>query len=91
MFSTADAQLGFSNYFRKDGRSMKARFILYVSDQERSTVFYSGVLGMLPTLNVRGMTEFTLGDSSILGLMPESGIVNLLADASIHPSLAHGE
>jgi catechol 2,3-dioxygenase-like lactoylglutathione lyase family enzyme len=53
---------------------MKAHFILYVSDQERSTAFYSAVLGMHPTLNVRGMTEFTLDGSSILGLMPESGI-----------------
>lgn len=36
------------------------------------------------------MTEFTLSDSSVLGLMPESGIVKLLGKAIVHPSLAHG-
>lgn len=69
---------------------MKAHFILYVSDQERSTAFCSLVLGEDPTLNVPGMTEFKLSDSSVLGLMPESGIVRLLGEAIVHPSLAHG-
>ena len=69
---------------------MKAHFILYVSDQQRSTAFYSAVLGETPTLNVPGMTEFTLSDSSVLGLMPESGIVKLLGEAITHPSLADG-
>ncbi len=67
---------------------MKAHFILYVSDQQRSTTFYSAVLAEPPTLNVPGMSEFTLSDSSILGLMPESGIMKLLGKAIIHPSLA---
>lgn len=69
---------------------MKAHFILYVSDQERSTAFYSSVLGEAPRLNVYGMTEFNLSDSAVLGLMPEAGIVSLLGDSIIHPSLAHG-
>lgn len=69
---------------------MKAHFIFYVSDQERSTAFYSSVLADRPTLNVPGMTEFRLSDSSVLGLMPESGIVRLLGSAIAHPSLAHG-
>lgn len=60
---------------------MKAHFILYVSDQERST---SSIL------NVSGMTEFRLSDSAILGLMPEAGIVSLRGDAIVHPSSAHG-
>src|SRR5687767_982076 len=69
---------------------MKAHFILYVSNQERSTSFYSSVLGQAPSLNVPGMTEFRLSDSAVLGLMPESGIVTLLGKAIIHPSLAQG-
>ena len=69
---------------------MKAYFILYVSDQERSTSFYSSVLGTPPSLHVSGMTEFKLSDSAVLGLMPETGIIRLLGKAITHPSLAHG-
>ena len=69
---------------------MKIHFILYVSDQERSTAFYSQVLGEAPTLNVPGMTEFSLEDSTVLGLMPETGIVNLLGPAIFNPGLARG-
>lgn len=69
---------------------MKVHFILYVSDQERSTAFYSEVLGEPPTLNVPGMTEFRLEDSTVLGLMPETGIVNLLGPAILNPALVRG-
>lgn len=69
---------------------MKVHFILYVSDQERSTSFYSDVLGEVPTLNVPGMTEFRLQDSTVLGLMPETGIVHLLGPAILNPALARG-
>ena len=69
---------------------MKAHFILYVSDQDRSTTFYSQVLDNPPTLNVAGMTEFALSDSSILGLMPERGIVKLLGREIVDPALARG-
>ena len=69
---------------------MKVHFILYVSDQERSTTFYSDVLGEVPILNVPGMTEFRLKDSTVLGLMPETGIVKLLGPAIVHPALAGG-
>lgn len=69
---------------------MKVHFILYVSDQKRSTAFYSAVLGEAPTLNVQGMTEFTLADGAVLGLMPETGIVNLLGKAIVHPAMARG-
>jgi len=69
---------------------MKVHFILYVSDQERSTAFYSDVLGEAPSLNVPGMTEFRLKDSTVLGLMPETGIVNLLGPAILNPALARG-
>ena len=69
---------------------MKAHFILYVSDQERSTAFYSTVLEKVPELNVPGMTEFRLSESAVLGLMPETGIANLLGSKIIHPALAKG-
>ena len=69
---------------------MKAHFILYVSDQERSTAFYSAVLGEVPTVNVPGMTEFRLEDSTVLGLMPETGIVKLLGPGIVDPALARG-
>lgn len=69
---------------------MKVHFILYVSDQERSTAFYSDVLGEVPSLNVPGMTEFRLKDSTVLGLMPETGIVNLLGSAILNPAKARG-
>lgn len=69
---------------------MKIHFILYVSDQERSTAFYSDVLGEAPTLNVPGMTEFRLQDATVLGLMPETGVVNLLGPAVLNPALARG-
>ena len=57
---------------------MKAHFIFYVRDQDRSTDFYRLVLAVPPTLHVPGMTEFTLSENCILGLMPEKGIKNLL-------------
>ena len=68
---------------------MKAHFILYVSDQQRSTTFYSSVLDKAPELNVPGMTEFGLNDSAVLGLMPETGIVNLLGNAIVNPASSH--
>ena len=68
--------------------AVKAHFILYVADQQRSTKFYSSVLLTPPTLSVPGMTEFLIGESTILGLMPEDAIVRLLGDAISHPSLA---
>ena len=52
-------------------------FILYVSDQQRSTDFYETVLGTVPRMNVPGMTEFELGSNCILGLMPLSGVSRL--------------
>lgn len=41
-------------------------------------------------MDVPGMTEFSLGDGSILGLMPEDGIVRLLGSAIRNPSSAAG-
>lgn len=69
---------------------MKAHFILYVAEQQRSTEFYSTTLGDGPTLNVPGMTEFSLGKETVLGLMPEEGIVRHLGARIAHPASARG-
>ena len=69
---------------------MKTHFILYVADQHRSTEFYSTTLQDEPTLNVPGMTEFSLGSETVLGLMPEEGIVRLLGESVTHPASARG-
>ena len=68
----------------------KAHFILYVRDQSRSTAFYSHVLGCPPTLDVPGMTEFTLSEGCILGLMPEAGIKRLLGSKLPDPARSSG-
>jgi catechol 2,3-dioxygenase-like lactoylglutathione lyase family enzyme len=59
--------------------------ILYVADQQKSTTFYQEVLLISPSLNVPGMTEFTLFENCKLGLMPENGIAEIITPASIHP------
>lgn len=69
---------------------LKAHFILFVTDQERSKTFYEGVLNMKPRLHVNGMTEFELSEGTILGLMPEAGIKKLLGDKISHPADAKG-
>ncbi|HEX9333414.1 MAG TPA: VOC family protein [Anaerolineales bacterium] len=68
----------------------KTHFILYIRDQARSTTFYSQVLGCNPSLNVPGMTEFTLSENSILGLMPVSSIRRLLGDKLPDPERSIG-
>lgn len=56
----------------------RTHIILYVANQEASRAFYEAVLAQAPGLDVPGMTEFAIGESVILGLMPESGILRLL-------------
>lgn len=56
----------------------EALFILYVRNQTTSAKFYERTLSTTPRLNVPGMTEFQLTESSVLGLMPEAGIKRLL-------------
>lgn len=51
--------------------------ILYVADQRRAARFYATVLGLDPSLDVPGMTEFDLGGAT-LGLMPGADIVELV-------------
>jgi uncharacterized protein len=69
---------------------MTPHFILYVADQPRSRVFYAAVLGLPPSLDVPGMTEFRLSSGAVLGLMPESGIRALLGDRLPDPARARG-
>ncbi len=68
----------------------EAHFILYVADQEKSTIFYGKVFGKAPRLNVPGMTQFDLPGGSILGLMPAAGIKRLLGDSLPDPQSAAG-
>ncbi len=65
-------------------------FILYVADQDASTVFYSTVFDRQPDLHVPGMTEFALDAASSLGLMPEAGIKRLLGEALPDPAAGGG-
>ena len=67
-----------------------AHFILYVADQDRSTRFYTEVLGESPSLDVPGMTQFDLPGGSTLGLMPAAGIKRLLGDSLPDPQSAAG-
>ena len=69
---------------------LRIHFILYVQDQLRSTSFYTALLGLEPTLNVPGMTEFELPGGSVLGLMPENGIAKIISGPLPHPSTANG-
>ncbi len=63
--------------------------ILYVADQNRSRDFYAAVLDFSPSLDVLGMTEFSIG-AITLGLMPERGIRRLLGDTMRDPADAAG-
>lgn len=68
---------------------MQAHFILYVRDQEAATRFYREALALEPTLHVPGMTEFTLREGCVLGLMPEAGIQRLLGEKIAVGSASH--
>jgi uncharacterized protein len=65
-----------------------SHFILYVADQKAACTFYQQALALEPRLDVPGMTEFDLPGGGVLGLMPESGIRNLLGD--VIPESADG-
>jgi len=65
-------------------------FILYVADQKRSRDFYEIILGYEPVLDVPGMTEFQLNEYCKLGLMPDTGIANILLPETKHPSSGNG-
>ncbi len=59
---------------------LTSQTILYVDDQQRSTLFYTTVLQQAPRLIAPGMTEFELTNGAVLGLMPKTGIVRLLGE-----------
>jgi catechol 2,3-dioxygenase-like lactoylglutathione lyase family enzyme len=64
--------------------------ILYVRDQDLSERFWTAALGCSPSLHVPGMTEYRLGETTVLGLMPSAGIVRLLGEALPDPRAAEG-
>lgn len=66
------------------------QFILYVSDQEKSTDFYRQLLNSDPVLEVPGMTEFELSPSLKLGIMPENGIAKIIEEKTQHPANGNG-
>ena len=59
--------------------------ILFVADQEKSTAFYEGLFQISSRLNVPGMTEISLSERHILGLMPAKGIKRLLGQKIAEP------
>ncbi len=65
-------------------------FILYVSNQEQSKLFYQILFNQEPTLNVPGMTEFTLNDYTKIGLMPNDGIAKIVSPTLPHPENGNG-
>lgn len=68
----------------------RIEIILYVSDQQRSTEFYSNIFSIKPSVNVPGMTEFNLSKNIKLGLMPENGIAKILVPKLPHPNRGNG-
>ncbi len=64
--------------------------ILYVSNQQESCIFYQNIFRNPPDLNVPGMTEFIIADNCKIGLMPNKGIANILADKTPHPDSGSG-
>lgn len=56
----------------------KIIFIVYVEDQRKSRDFYSALFDRKPTLDVAGMTEIELSETTYLGLLPGNGIVEIL-------------
>jgi len=65
-------------------------FILYVSNQEKSRDFYQILLQQKPSLDVTGMTEFTLNDFVKIGLMPNDGIAKIITPKLPHPTSGIG-
>jgi hypothetical protein len=64
----------------------EAYFILYVSDQAESALYYGEVLDRKPILDVPGITEFELRDGSILGLIPVQSAGRLLGKSLFRSS-----
>ncbi|KGO90593.1 VOC family protein [Flavobacterium suncheonense] len=69
---------------------LASEFILYVDNQESTSRFYEAVFRTKPTLEVPGMTEFTLSETLKIGLMPNSGIAKILTPKTVHPEKGNG-
>lgn len=52
--------------------------IIYVEDQQRSKAFYTSLFDTSPVLDVFGMTEIPLTETTRLGILPGDGIVGIL-------------
>ncbi len=65
-------------------------FILYVRDQQAARDFYAKALNLQPTLDVPGMTEFTLLNGAKLGLMPSKNIAKLITPPLPDPASGDG-
>ncbi len=74
----------------KENKTEKIEFILYVANQEKSKNFYKQLLQIESSLDMPGMTEFDLNDSTKLGLMPQEGIAKILLDKTPDPSTGSG-
>ncbi|MCW1147793.1 lactoylglutathione lyase [Flavobacterium lacisediminis] len=65
-------------------------FILYVSNQEKSREFYQILLQQKPSLDVLGITEFTINEFVKIGLMPNDGISKIITLKLPHPTSGNG-
>ena len=65
-------------------------FILYVFNQEKSRDFYQILFQQKPSLDVPGMTEFTLNEFVKIGLMPNDGIAKIITPKLPHPTSGNG-
>lgn len=64
--------------------------ILFVENKDISTEFYRKLFRTEPSLNVPGMTEFTISEFCKIGLMPNNGIATIINDTLPHPSRGIG-
>ncbi|MEW5675936.1 VOC family protein [Flavobacterium enshiense] len=69
---------------------LSSEFILYVDNQETASRFYESLFRSKPTLEVPGMTEFTLSGQLKIGLMPNDGIAKIITPTMPHPEKGNG-
>lgn len=69
---------------------IKLEFILYVSNQEKSSLFYKKILQQKTSLHVLGMTEFPLNEFVKIGLIPNDGIAKIITPKLPHPTSGNG-
>jgi uncharacterized glyoxalase superfamily protein PhnB len=65
-------------------------FILYVSNQKKSRDFYQILLQQNPSIDVPGMTEFTINEFVKIGLMPNDGIAKIISPKLPNPTSGNG-